>query len=237
MNRRTFEQAAMHPLPGVSFWRMAMLLCLMLSTEAALAQADRSAEKAARRQQQQVQALQQQVTQAQAEKAKIELDRAAIEKQLQDRSQAAARAGAAQRATADRLKALQAEKAQLAARVAELEKAAEDQRRASEQAIAGKDRELAQAALSFKGKEGDREQWQQRFGQQARLVTECSDKNERLLKVSAELLNRWRGKSAFDALQQTEPVLGLNDVQIFNLVQEYRDKAESERFIPSVERR
>jgi chromosome segregation ATPase len=202
-----------------------------------MAQADRSAEKAVRRQQQQVQALQQQVSQAQAEKAKVEQDRAAIEKQLQGHSQAAARASAAQRAAAEKLKALETEKAQLTARVAELEKAAEAQRLASEQALAGKDRELAQAAVAFKGKEGERAEWQQRFGQQARLVTECSDKNERLLKVSAELLNRWRGKSVIDALRQAEPVLGLNDVQTFNLVQEYRDKAESERFIPSVERR
>lgn len=227
----------MHRLPRLSWFGLATLLCLLLSAGAAQAQADRSAEKAARRQQQQVQALQQQVTQAQADKAKVEQDRAAIEKQLKDRSQAAARASAGQRAAAERLKALEAEKAQLTARVAELEKAAEDQRRASEQALAGKDRELAQTAGAFKAKESEREQWQQRFGQQVRLVTECSNKNERLLKVSAELLDRWRGKGVVDALRQTEPVLGLNDVQIFNLVQDYRDKAESERFTPTVERR
>lgn len=212
---------------------LALLCC------SASAQQDRNAEKAARRQQQQqqqLQELQQQVSKAQAEKAKSEQDRAAAEKQLQARSQSAARAGAAQRAASERLKALEADKLQLAARVAELEKAAEDQRKANESALSGKDRELAQAALAFKAKEAEREEWQQRFGQQARLVTECSSKNDRLFQLNAELLERWRGKGVFDTLRQREPVLGLNDVQIFNLAQDYRDKAETERFLPRVER-
>lgn len=219
----------------------ALLLAAVCATASgvASAQQDRSAEKAARRQQQQqqqLQDLQSQVTKAQAEKAKSEQDRAVIEKQLQGRSQLAARAAAAQRATSDRLKALEADKLQLAARVTEFEKAAEEQRKATELALADKDRELALAAQAFKAKDADREEWQQRFGQQARLVTECSSKNDQLFKVNAELLERWRGKGVFDVLRQREPVLGLSDVQIFNLVQDYRDKAESERFVPRVER-
>ena len=220
--------------------RAALLLTLLCCS--ASAQQDRSAEKAARRQQQQqqqqqqqLQDLQQQVTQAQAAKAKSEQDRAAVEKQLRDRSQLAARAGAAQRVAGERLKALEAEKLQLAARVAELEKTAEEQRKAAELALAGKGRELAQAAQAFKAKDADREDWQQRFGQQARLVTECSGKNDRLFKLNAELLELWRSKGVFDALRQREPVLGLNDVQMFNRAQDYRDKAETERFVPRVE--
>ena len=228
---------------GVLHAGLAVLLTAVLAGAAApaLAQQDRSAEKAARRQQQQMQALQQQVSQAQAEKAKIEQDRerdrAAVDKQLQARSQAAARALAGQRTSDERLKALQAEQQQLAARVAELEKAAEDQRRQAEIALAGKDRELAQAAQAQARLEADRGQWQQRFGEQARAVVECTDKNERLVALSAELLNRWQGKGVFDALREREPVLGWNDVQIFNLVQDYRDKTDSERFVPRVERR
>lgn len=223
----------------VTIYRRAAALLLAVLCVSASAQQDRSAEKAARRlqqQQQQLQDLQQQVTKAQAETAKSEQDRAAIEKQLQNRSQLATRAAAAQRATDGRLKALEADKQQLAARIAELEKAAEEQRKAAELALAGKDRELAQAAQAFKSKDADREEWQQRFGQQARLVTECGTKNDRLFKLSAELLDRWRDKGVFDALRQREPVLGLSDVQIFNLVQDYRDKAETERFVPRVER-
>ena len=71
--------------------------------------------------------------------------------------------------------------------------------------------------------------------QQARLVTECSSKNDRLVLLNAELLESWRGKGVFDALRQREPVLGLGAVQMFNRAQDYRDKAETERFIPRVE--
>lgn len=218
--------------------RAAAALALATLCASVGAQQDRSAEKAARRaqqQQQQLQDLQQQVTQAQAAKAKSDQDRATVEKQLQDRSQTAARATAAQRAAAERLKALEADKLQLAARVAELEKAAEEQRKATELALAGKDRELAQAAQVGKAKDADRDGWQQRFGQQARLVTECSNKNDRLFQLNAELLERWRGKGLVDTLRQREPVLGLGAVQTFNQVQDLRDKAESERFVPRVE--
>jgi len=199
-------------------------------------QQDRSAERAARRQQQQMLALQQQVTQAEADKAKLELERSDIAKQLQERSLASARAGAAQRAVIERVKALEAEKEQLTLRVAELLASAEAQRRQGEEAMARKEGELLQAAQAGKTQAAERDQWQQRFGEQVRLVTECSNKNDRLVRISAELLGRWQGKGVVDALRQQEPVLGFNDVQLFNLVQEYRDKTDSERFTPRVER-
>ena len=223
---------------------LSLCLCLCLWGTALPSQAqsqpqpqqDRSAERAARRQQQQMQALQQQVTQAEADKAKLEQERSAIAKQLQDRTQASARAGAAQRAVSERVKALEAEKEQLTLRVAELLAAADVQRRQAEQAVALKDGELLQAAQAGKVQAAERDQWQQRFGEQARLVVECSNKNDRLVRISAELLGRWQSKGFVDVLRQREPVLGFNDVQIFNLVQEYRDKTDSERFTPRVER-
>jgi chromosome segregation ATPase len=211
-------------------------LVLAAALHPAFAQQDRSAEKAARRQQQQVQQLQQQVTQAQAEKAKVEQDKAAIAKELQDKAQAASRAGAAQKASVAKLAALEAEKTQLAAKVSELERVLDDVKRTAEQALADKDRDLLRAATAFKAKEGERADWQGRFGQQVRMATECTDKNERLLRLNAELLSRWQGKGVFDALRQREPVLGFNDVQIFNLVQDYRDRADAERFVPRVQR-
>ena len=225
------------PDAGRRLARASLLALTVTLPVPAMAQQDRNAEKAARRHQQQVQSLQQQVTQAQADKAKTEQDRAAVEKQLQERSQAVARAAAGQRAAADRVKALEAEQQQLTARIAELEKGAEEQRRLSESALAGKDRELERAAQATSRLGADRLQWQQRFGEQARATVECSDKNERLVRLGAELLDRWQGKGVIDALRQREPVLGWNDVQIFNLVQDYRDKTDSERFVPRVERR
>jgi hypothetical protein len=223
-------------MPMLSRCAATFLAVLLLAPGLAWSQQDRAAEKAARRQQQQLQALQQQVSQAQAEKTQFEQDRAAMAKQLQGSAQAATRAVAAQRAADARLKAAESATQSLTARVAELEKALEEQRRASEQSLAAKDRELAQQALALKDRETERDQWQRRFGQQARLVTECGNKNDRLFRLNAELLVRYRDKGVLDAVRQREPALGLNDVEMFNLVQEYRDKAETERFAPTVER-
>lgn len=224
------------PQPARWPQRLVWLLCTALCAGPALAQQDRAAEKAARRQQQQLQQLQEQVSKAQAEKSKLEQDRGAVEQQLKASSQAAAKSSSALRAASERAKALEADKSTLEAKVAELEKALEQQRQAAEQLRTEKDRELATAAQGFKAMEAQSAAWQQRFGQQVRLTTECSDKNDRLFKVSAELLDRWRGKTALDALRQREPVLGWSDVQMFNQVQDYRDKAELERFVPRVER-
>ena len=228
----------MHPLRYAS--RMLVVsIGLTAFLAPALAQDERAAERAARRQQQQLQQmqqLQQQMTQVQAEKAKAEGDRAAAQQQLADRARVAARASAAERAAAARQKELEAEKTQLQARVTELEQAVLALRAEADTARAKKDTELTQAAAAFRTQGGERDQWQQRFGEQARLVTTCTDKNERLVRLSAELLSRWQGKGVMDALKQREPLLGLGDVQMFNLVQDYRDKTESEKFVPRLAR-
>ena len=221
--------------------KLALSIVLPIALAALLAPAwaqqdDRSAERAARRQQQQLQQLQQQMTQTQAENAKLETDRASFEKQLAERNRAASRANTAERAAAERQNTLVAEKAQLQARVAELEQAAITQRADAEAVLAKKDGELAQAAAAFRSRGDERDQWQQRFGEQARMVTACSDKNERLLKLSAELLSRWQDKGVMDSLKQREPLLGLGDVQMFNLVQDYRDKTENQKFAPRLGR-
>lgn len=210
-------------------------LAVVLAAPAA-AQGDREAERAARRQQLQLQSLQQQVTQAQAEKARVEQDRAAMEQQLKDRARTAAGAARAGREAAAQLKAAQAEKAVLAQRVVELETQVAEQRRVADETLAAKARELAQTARALQEQGAESSQWQQRFGAQARLVTECSGKNERLLRLSAELLDRWQRKGVVDALRQREPLLGLGDVEMFNLVQDYRDKSDGESFVPRVER-
>lgn len=221
----------------VSRFTQLILAAALLAPPLLLAQTapDRSAERAARRAQQQLQAAQQQASQAEADKAKALAQVGETEKQLKAREAAARSAQAASKLLADKLKAAEDSNKQLTARIAELEKAVADQRSGGEQALAAKDRELAQAAAAIKAKESERLDWQQRFGQQVRLVTECSGKNERLLHLNAELLNRWRDKGVVEALRQREPLLGLGDVEMFNLVQQYRDKADSERFTPQLD--
>lgn len=215
---------------------IAITAALAAAPWAAHAQSDRNAERAARRQQLQLQAAQQQVQAAQAEKAQAESERDALKQQLQGQSDAAAKSQTALRAADGKLKALEAESSERAARIAELEKTLQALRRSSEDALAAKDRELAVAAAQSKRQTADQGELQERFAQQVRLVTECTEKNERLVHLGTELIDRYRDKGVLAALRNTEPLTGLADVGEFNLVQDWRDKADAERFVRTVER-
>jgi chromosome segregation ATPase len=184
----------------------------------------------------QLQQLQQQVSQAEAEKARLQQEREQADKQAGERARAVARASAGEKAALERARLLETEKAALQQRIEALEQAAQAQQQEAAAALAAKDAELARAAAALQAQTGARDEWQQRFAQQVRLVTECSEKNDRLVKLGAELLARWQGKGVMESLKQREPLLGLGDVQMFNLVQAYRDKTDNEKFVPRVER-
>jgi chromosome segregation ATPase len=216
---------------------VACLLAVGLSLSAAGAWAqqavDKNAERAARRAQLQLQSLQQQVQDAQAAKAKVESDRAALDKQLGDQSkQLMQLKGALPRATQS-LKAAEAERARLAAAVAALEQQLADQKASSAEAMAAKDRELSQMTKTRDEQQGLAKR---KFDEQVVNVGECTSKNDRLIRLNAELLDRYRNKTTADVLKQREPALGFGDVQMFNLIQDYRDKADAERYSPPINR-
>lgn len=211
---------------------LAVLSAALLLAGPAQAQ-DKNADKAARRLQLQLRALQQQVQEAQAAKGKVEADKAAADQQLQQQSQQVTRLGGSLRRSGDQLKAAEKQRDELAATVAALEKRFAEQQRAADEALAAKTQELEQ---SVKLRDARQAEWQRRHDEQLAQVGECSAKNERLLRLGAELVERYRGKSVGDVLRQRDPLLGLGDVQMFNLVQETRDRIDAERFSPSPHR-
>jgi septal ring factor EnvC (AmiA/AmiB activator) len=217
-----------HALAGI----VALVCAALLFTAPApaAAQQDKNADKAARRLQQQMRGLQQQVDEAQAAKAKVEADKAALDKELKEQSEQAGKLSGSLRKTNDSLRATEKARADLAAQVAALEKQLADQKRTTDEALAVKEAATAQLV---KARDAEQAQLQGRYDEQVKLVGECSAKNDRLLRLSAELVDRYRGKSVADVLKQRDPVFGIGDVQMFNLVQEYRDKADAERFSPS----
>lgn len=202
------------------------LLALILSVSASAQTAD----KVTRRLQLQLQNLQQQLQETQSAKAKVESDKAEVDKQLLEQSEQVTKLTADLRKAGDSFKSSEATRAQLAANVSAFEKQLADEKRSGEEAAALKARELVaytrlrdeqQAAL------------QRRHDDQVTQVAECTSKNTKLIRLSSELLDRYRGKTVKEVLTQREPVLGLGDVQMFNLVQDYRDRADAERFTPS----
>ena len=208
---------------------VACIAASLVVPTAAWAQQDKTAERNARRMQLQLQAAQQQLQEAQAARAKAEAERADVEKRLGGQTQELSRVQTAQRKAATSAKAMESARAELEATAAGLQKRVADQQRASDEAIAAKDREIARLT---KTGEADRMQLQARHDEQSKLVGECTDKNQRLVRLNAELLDRYRRKGVVDALKQRDPLLGLSEVQMFNLVQDFRDKAEAERFVP-----
>ncbi len=188
---------------------------------------DKAAAKAARRQQMQMQALQQQVQEAQAAKTKVETDKAEVDKQLADQTaQAAAAKGSAAKLSGS-LKAAEGARAQLTATVASLEKQLAEQKRRHDDALAAKARELVQFTRLG---ESQQALLQAKLEHQVAQVGECTAKNTKLIHLSAELLDRYRSKTVGDVMKQREPLLGMGDVQMFNLVQDYRDRADAERY-------
>lgn len=70
-----------------------------------------------------------------------------------------------------------------------------------------------------------------------REIALCEDKNGKLYRYGRELMVRYEKKSCADAMAQKEPFAGLRQVEIENLLEEYRDKLDAERAIkaPGVE--
>ena len=210
-----------------------LTLCLMsvglsLAASGAGAQsADKGAEKAARRLQLQLQNLQQQVQEAQAAKTKVEADKAAVDQQLLEQAKQVSRLKVALRKANESLKASEAARVELTATVASLDKQMTEQKRSFEETLAQKARELVQFT---RVRDEQQAQLQRRHDDQVTLVGECTVKNDKLIRLGVELIDRYRGKTVADVLGQREPVLGIGDVQMFNLVQDYRDRADAERF-------
>lgn len=209
--------------------RLLLSSLILMAAVPAYAQSADDAKKAARRAQLQVQQAQQQAQEAQAAKAKLETDKAELDKKVAAQSQQVASLKGALPKLQEKLKAAESERDELAAKVAALEKDLAERKLAAEAAAAAGERTLKQ-------RDEEQARLKREHDAQVALVGECSAKNERLLHLSAELLDKYRNKSVGDVLKQRDPVLGLGDVKTFNLVQEYRDKAEAERFAPTANR-
>ena len=202
------------------------LLALVLSVSASAQTTD----KATRRLQLQLQNLQQQLQEAQDAKAKVESDKAEVDRKLLEQTEQVTKLTADLRKAGGNFKSSEATRAQLAANVAALDKQLADEKRGHEEAAALKARELV-AYTQLRDEQ--QATLQRKHDEQVTQVTECTSKNTKLVRLSGELLDRYRGKTVKDVLTQREPVLGLGDVQMFNFVQEYRDRADAERFTPS----
>jgi chromosome segregation ATPase len=61
----------------------------------------------------------------------------------------------------------------------------------------------------------------------------CEAKNLKLYEYSQELVQRYAKKGVWAALAQKEPVTGIKEVGVENLVQEYQEKLDKEKLAPA----
>jgi chromosome segregation ATPase len=58
--------------------------------------------------------------------------------------------------------------------------------------------------------------------------TACEESNRKLYQLNVDLLERYRKKGVFDAMLQHEPITGLADVDMQNIIQKYRDQIDAQ---------
>lgn len=220
------KHADLRPRRRALAWALALCAAWPLSAGAQ----DKTAERAARRAQLQMQSLQQQVQEAQAAQARADADKAEADKKLATQAQEIPRAQAVVRKSADALKASEAARAELQARFDALEKRSAEHKRVADAALAQKISELDYVVHAW---DAQNAQLQGRYDNEIAQVAACTDKNDRLVKLGAELVDRYRNKGLVEIAGQRDPLLGIGQVQMFNYVQDTRDRIDAERLTPT----
>lgn len=82
-------------------------------------------------------------------------------------------------------------------------------------------------------RDAELKQTQQDLQQSKTATASCEAKNLKLYEYSSELVERYRQKGVWASLAQKEPVLGIKEVGVENVVQEYQEKLASEKITPA----
>lgn len=207
---------------------VALSLCLLLAGVEAASAADRPADRERqmmRRLQQQVQQMQGQASALEQEKARLSQDLGAAAKDLETARGRVSRLSREVKAeqnkreetekelgqTRQELSATREQLARTEARLAETAKNLNDTR----QTLAMTDD--AKKNLEIIKVQNERE------------IAVCEDKNGKLYQYGRELMARYEKKSCGEFLVQKEPFTGFKQVEIENLLEEYRDKLDPEK--------
>lgn len=91
---------------------------------------------------------------------------------------------------------------------------------------------LGEATKQLAARDAELAQLKQGFAQSQAANASCEDKNMKLYTYGQELLHAYRKKGVWAALSQKDPVLGLKEVDIENVVQEYKIKFANQKVKP-----
>lgn len=202
---------------GRKLWRLGWLSLAVLSSSALAASAAHSAQGQPR--DQALLKAQQFLRQLAAEKTRLETENAKLAQERQTLS-----------ANLDKAKQALDEAQGLLARYQETilgyKQRVEQTETVQRDNIAKYKEALGQSQAALKGVEEKGESLGKALAQKTKDFEQCEQKNLTLYEVNLELLDRYDKKGVLDSLLQVEPVTGLSQVEMENLVQEYRDKIE-----------
>lgn len=199
-----------------------LLFISLAFTGTASAQSARSGNSASAQLMQQMQQLASERTALQAENAKMKKELADVTKERDTLKNG--RAALEQRARAN-------EAAIIARSAQEKQNADGENEKLKErmQELIAKFRETAQ---TLKEVETERAAFKQSLAQRDIDLTQCTNKNDALYKLNGEILTRMEGQGGLSRLASLEPFTKLKRVQLENLVDEYKYKAEDQHVIP-----
>mgnify|MGYP000924584782 CR=1 FL=1 len=70
------------------------------------------------------------------------------------------------------------------------------------------------------------------IGRQGESIASCEQKNARLYEQQRDLIARYRDRSLGEVVLGDEPVTGVHKVDRYNMLQEFRDRADEEHIVP-----
>jgi chromosome segregation ATPase len=86
--------------------------------------------------------------------------------------------------------------------------------------------QIEELRAQLKKQVGERAALDERLQTQIGNFNVCYGNNKQLLELNRELLERYQNKGVFAAMRQKEPFTGLSQVEVENLVQDYRYKID-----------
>jgi chromosome segregation ATPase len=89
--------------------------------------------------------------------------------------------------------------------------------------------ELAHARDALAATEKELAAVRQVAAQQSRSIRICEDKNIKLYGVATDVMAKYRDQGFWDAVKRKEPFTGLRQVEVENLLEEFRDRADEAR--------
>lgn len=209
---------------GISICRFLLVLALAGSMPFAHAQED----KKASREREALKRAQQALRQSEDENAALKTEKAALEQKLAAATAAAGKLPAAEqeaKAAGQRAGGLARELTQAKQGGTELQAKLDD----TAAKLVKLGQEHTEALRTIASRDSQIKQQQNTLMQTRGEITACEDKNLKLYTYGDELAQRYRQKSAFDALRQAEPFTGLEQARIDNVIEEYRDKLDAQK--------